>query len=231
MKRNSRRVALYGLLVALMLVLGLMDKAIPITWFLSGAIPGIKLGLANTVLLYAIYLMDWKSGVMLMAAKAVLSGFIYGSVTAVLISLSGGALSLLVMLLIKRGPDKGALAVSGLGAAGIAWLLARGVKLRGDMLWCVILLALACAAGVAVCLFVRRDRRNGVIGTSMIGAVFFNIGQTLAAVAVMHTPQLLYTYLPFLVGMGAVVGSLTGIVAQRVFLALRAMPGQKQTKV
>ena len=224
MKANSRRVALYGLLVALMLVLGLLDKSIPITWFLSGAIPGIKLGLANTVLLYAIYLMDWKSGVLLMAAKAVLSGFIYGSVTAMLISLSGGVLSLLVMLVIKRGPGVGALAVSGLGAAGVAWLLARGVTLRGDMLWCVILLCAACAAGVAVFLFVRKNPNNGVIGTSMIGAVFFNIGQTLMAVAVMRTPQLLYTYLPFLVAMGAVVGSLTGIVAQRVFLALRALP-------
>lgn len=222
MKANSRRVALYGLLVALMLVLGLLDKSIPITWFLSGAIPGIKLGLANTVLLYAIYLMDWKSGVLLMAAKAVLSGFIYGSVTAVLISLSGGVLSLAVMLLIKRGPGVGALSVSGLGAAGAVWLLVRGVRLRGDMLWCAILLGVACAAGVAVFLFVRRDAKNGVIATSMIGAVFFNIGQTLMAVAVMRTPQLLYTYLPFLVGMGAAVGSLTGIVARRVFLALPA---------
>ena len=226
MKGNSRRVALYGLLVALMLVLGLLDKSIPITWFLSGAIPGIKLGLANTVLLYAIYLMDWQSGVLLMVAKAVLSGFIYGSVTAVLISLSGGVLSLFVMLAIKRNPAAGALTVSGLAAAAVAWLLYRGVKLRGDMLWCVVLLAVACAAGVAVALFVRRNRENGVVATSMIGAVCFNIGQTLMAVAVMRTPQLLYTYLPFLVGMGAAVGTLTGIVARRVFLALRAMPGR-----
>ncbi len=223
MKANSRRVALYGLLVALMLVLGLLDKSIPITWFLSGAIPGIKLGLANTVLLYAIYLMDWKSGVMLMAAKAVLSGFIYGSVTAVLISLSGGVLSLLVMLAIRKNSFAGALTVSALAAAAGVWLLVRGVRLRGDMLWCAILLLAACAAGVAVALLVRGDREKGVIATSMIGAVCFNIGQTLMAVAVMRTPQLLYTYLPFLVGMGAAVGTLTGIVARRVFLALRAV--------
>ena len=69
MRRHSRTVALYGLLVALMLVLGLMDKAIPITWFLSGAMPGVKLGLANTVLLYALYLMSWRSAVLLMLVK------------------------------------------------------------------------------------------------------------------------------------------------------------------
>ena len=221
MKQRSQKVALYGLLIALMLVLGLMDKAIPITWFLSGVIPGIKLGLANTVLLYAIYLMDWKSGVLLMAVKAVLSGFIYGSVTATAISLSGGVLSMAVMLPVKPNPKAGALGISALSLAGLVWLLARGVKLRGDMLWCAILLVAGCLAGIAAFLVVRRRPDFGVVGTSMIGAVAFNVGQTLMAVAIMRTPQLLYTYLPFLVGMGAVVGSLTGIVAQRVFAALR----------
>ena len=222
MKRRSKSVALYGLLVALMLVLGLMDKAIPITWFLSGAIPGVKLGLANTVLLYALYLMNWKSAALLMVVKAVLSGLIYGSVTAVAISLSGGILSLIVMIVIKRDARVGALAVSGLSLAGVAWLILRGATLRGDMLWCAILLGLAAVAGVIAFLFVRKNPDNGVIGTSMAGAVAFNVGQTLMAVYILRTPQLLYAYLPFLVGMGAVVGTLTGIVSQRVFKALRA---------
>ena len=219
---KSRKVALYGLLVALMLVLGLLDKSIPITWFLSGAIPGIKLGLANTVLLYALYLMNWKSAVLLMVAKAVLSGALYGSVTAVAISLSGGALSLLVMLAVKRSSGVGALVISAVGLAGEAWLWLRGVRLRGDMLWCAAMLAAACVGGVAAYIFIRRNPGNGIVATSMCGAVAFNIGQTLMAVVILRTPQLLYTYLPFLIGMGAVVGSLTGIVARRVFLALKA---------
>ena len=223
MKPKSRRVALYGLLVALMLVLGLLDKSIPITWFLSGAIPGIKLGLANTVLLYALYLMDWKSAALLMCVKAVLSGFIYGSVTAMAISLSGGVLSFLVMVAVKRATRAGALAVSAMALAGEIWLLfIRGVRLRGDMLWCAVLLALAFLGGIVAWLLIRRSPENGIVGTSMAGAVAFNIGQTLMAIVIMRTPQLLYTYLPFLVGMGAIVGSLTGIVAQRVFRALRA---------
>ena len=48
-----------------------------------------------------------------------------------------------------------------------------------------------------------------------------NVGQILMASRVLRTPQLLYTYLPVLVGIGAVVGTLTGLVAQRVFRALR----------
>ena len=56
---------------------------------------------------------------------------------------------------------------------------------------------------------------------SLAGAVAHNVGQILMASRVLRTPQLLYTYLPVLVGVGAVVGTLTGLVAQRVFRALR----------
>ena len=65
-----------------------------------------------------------------------------------------------------------------------------------------------------------------MLGTSLAGAVAHNVGQILAASGVLHTPQLLYTYLPVLVGIGAVVGCLTGIVAQRVFAALRVYKDQ-----
>ena len=70
--------ARFGLLTALALVLGLLDRAIPLTALLGGAAPGIKLGLANTVLLYAVYLMDWQSAVFLMFTKVLLSGFLFG---------------------------------------------------------------------------------------------------------------------------------------------------------
>ena len=90
---KSRRIALIGLLVALALVLSYLESLVP----LSFAIPGIKLGLANTVLLYGVYLMDWRSCVLLMLAKVFLSGFLFGSMSAILYSLSGGVLSLAVM--------------------------------------------------------------------------------------------------------------------------------------
>ena len=218
---NAGKVARFGMLTALALVLGWLDRAIPVTWFLSGAVPGIKLGLANTVLLYAVYLMDWRGCVMLMLAKVFLSGFMFGSMSAILYSLSGGVLSLAVMLLVKRRPRLGALVIAVLAAASDIMLLLRHPHPRGQMLWCMILIALACAASLAAYFVIRRNPAFGVVGTSLAGAVAHNIGQILAASGVLHTPQLLYTYLPVLVGIGAVVGCLTGIVAQRVFRALR----------
>jgi len=218
---NAEKVARFGMLTALSLVLGWLDRAIPITWFLSGAVPGIKLGLANTVLLYAVYLMDWKGCVLLMLAKVFLSGFMFGSMSAILYSLSGGVLSLAVMLLVRHRPRLGALVIALLAAASDIMLLIRNSHPRGQLLWCMILIALAWLAAVAAFVIIGRRPEYGVLGTSLAGAVAHNIGQILAASAMLRTPQLLYTYLPVLVGIGAVVGCLTGIVAQRVFKALR----------
>ncbi len=221
MNSNAKKVARFGMLTALALVLGWLDRAIPVTWFLSGAVPGIKLGLANTVLLYAVYLMEWKGCVLLMLAKVFLSGFMFGSMSAILYSLSGGVLSLAVMLLVRHRPRLGALVIALLAAASDIMLLIRNPHPRGQLLWCVILIALACMAAVVAFAIIGRRPEYGVLGTSLAGAVAHNIGQILAASAMLRTPQLLYTYLPVLVGIGAVVGCLTGIVAQRVFKALR----------
>ena len=226
MNSNAGKVARFGMLTALALVLGWLDRAIPVTWFLSGAVPGIKLGLANTVLLYAVYLMDWKGCVLLMLAKVFLSGFMFGSMSAILYSLSGGVLSLAVMLLVRRRPRAGALVIALLAAASDVMLLIRHPHPRGQMLWCVILIALACLAAVAAFVMIGKRPEFSVLGTSLAGAVAHNIGQILAASAMLRTPQLLFTYLPVLVGIGAVVGCLTGIVAQRVFRALRVQTNQ-----
>lgn len=221
MKSRAQIVARFGLLAALSLVLGYFDRAIPITWLLGGAVPGIKLGLANTVLLYAVYLMDWRSSVALMLTKVFLSGFLFGSMSAILYSLSGGVLSLIVMLLVRKNARAGALTIAALTALSDIWLLYRNPRPGGQMLLCVVLIALACVASVAAFVVIRRHPEWGVLGVSLAGAVAHNVGQILMASRVLRTPQLLYTYLPVLVGVGAVVGTLTGLVAQRVFRALR----------
>ena len=224
MKSTAKNVARFSLLASLSLVLGWLDRAIPVTWFLSGAVPGIKLGLANTVLLYAVYLMDWRGCVLLMLTKVFLSGFMFGSMSAILYSLSGGVLSLAVMLLVRRNARLGALGIALLAAASDAMILSRNTSPRGQLLWCVILIALACLAAAAAFVIIGKKPAYAVLGTSLAGAVAHNVGQILAASGVLHTPQLLYTYLPVLVGIGAAVGCLTGIVAQRVFRALQ-VPG------
>ena len=221
MRPQTQRIARFGLLTALALILGLMDRAIPVSALLGGFVPGIKLGLANTVLLYAVYLMDVKSSILLMLTKVLLSGFIFGSMSAILYSLAGGVLSLAVMLLIRKNPGRGALAAAVIAAAADIFLLVRTPHPQGQRLLIVILIALACIAAVTVYILIRRGRIRGVTGTSLAGAVSHNIGQILVASIVMHSPLLLTTYLPILAGIGAAVGCLTGIITERVFKALR----------
>lgn len=101
MRPQTKRIARFGLLTAMMLILGLLDRAIPLGSLLGGALPGVKLGLANTVLIYAVYWMSPASAALLLTAKILLSGFIFGSLSAIIYSLAGGVLSLALMLVLR----------------------------------------------------------------------------------------------------------------------------------
>ena len=101
---------------------------------------------------------------------------------------------------------------------------------KGERLWCVILIAVACAGCIAAWIGIRKGWIRGVPGTSVAGAITHNVGQVLAASVVLRTPQLMITYLPVLIGVGAAVGSLTGIVAERVFRALHINPEKPEGK-
>ena len=221
MRTATQQIARFGLLTALALVLGLMDRAIPLSVLLGGALPGIKLGLANTVLLYAVYLMDWKSCVLLMLTKVLLSGLIYGSLSAIWFSLAGGALSLLVMLLIRKDPGMGALIMGVTALAAETVLLTSHPNPRGQVLLFVILIAVGAAACFILVFLIRKGFLCRVQGTSVAGAAAHNIGQVLAAFFIVRTPMLLNTYLPALIGVGVIVGCMTGIVTERVMKALK----------
>ena len=95
---KAKQVAQFGILTAAALVLGWVERLFPI----APGIPGVKLGLGNTVLLYAIYMMRPPDALLLMVVKVVLSGFLFSSISGMLYSFAGGLLSLGVMLLLQR---------------------------------------------------------------------------------------------------------------------------------
>ena len=221
MSQKTKKIALFGLLTALALVLGLLDRAVPVSALLGGFVPGVKLGLANTVLLYAVYLMDWPSCVLLMLTKVVLSGLIFGSLSAIWFSLAGGTLSLIVMLAVRRNPGAGALCAGLLAAAAEMILVATRPALKGQILLFSILIGIGAAVCFAIWILIRRGVLCKVQGTSIAGAVAHNTGQIIAAWFVVQTPGLMDTYLPALIGVGIIVGCLTGIVTDRVMKALK----------
>ena len=221
MSQKTKKIALFGLLTALALVLGLMDRAVPVSTLLGGFVPGVKLGLANTVLLYAVYLTDWPSCVLLMLTKVVLSGFIFGSLSAIWFSLAGGALSLIVMLAVRKNPGTGALCTGILAAAAEILLIAGRSVLKGQILLISILIGVGAIGCFVIWILIRRGVLCKVQGTSIAGAVAHNTGQVIAAWIWVQTPGLMDTYLPALIGVGIIVGCLTGIVTDRVMKALK----------
>ncbi len=95
---SPKRVALCGLLLSLMLILGYVESLIPAV----SAVPGIKLGLSNGVLIFAIYMLDVPTSFVLMALKVVLSGALFGNPNAMLYAFSGGLLSVVAMVLLSK---------------------------------------------------------------------------------------------------------------------------------
>ncbi len=96
--RGAEKVALSGLLIAMMLVLGYVESLLP---SVSG-IPGIKLGLSNGVLIFAVYMLDLPTAWVLMVLKVLLSGLLFGGFNTILYALAGGVLSMAVMTGLSR---------------------------------------------------------------------------------------------------------------------------------
>lgn len=98
MKYRASKTALMGLLFALSLVLSFVESAF--SAFIP--IPGIKLGLSNIVVMYCLFFLGKKEAYALAALKAFFVFLTRGPVGAAM-SLSGGLLSVTVMLLLTRG--------------------------------------------------------------------------------------------------------------------------------
>lgn len=211
---TPQQITLFGLLTALALVLSFFDEKIPL---LNGFIPGFKLGLANTVLIFAVYMMSWKTSVMLMLSKVLLTSLLFG-MNMFWVRFGGGAVSLLVMQLLKKKPGGGLLAVAVIAALVLVQLIISQSK----AVWIMILISAVCIACIVSFIAVYKGILPRIVATSICGAVAHNFGQTVAArLKTYIPPQLWITYFPGIVIIGAIVGCMTGIVADRVIRLMK----------
>lgn len=95
---ETKKVARMGILIALALVFSYVESLIPV----FVAIPGIKVGLANIVVVVALYILSAKDAAIISLLRVVLSGLLFGSVLSMAYSAAGAALSLLGMVLLKK---------------------------------------------------------------------------------------------------------------------------------
>ena len=164
MERKGASLASFGVFVALALIFSYIETLIP---FQIG-IPGVKLGLANLVIVIALYRMPVGEVYLLSGVRVVLTGFLFGNLMSILYSLAGGILSLTVM-----------------------W----GMK---------------------------RIRSVSILGVSIAGGVFHNIGQLLAAALMVETYGV-FSYLPVLLISGLLTGFVIGLAAGEMLKRIRSL--------
>lgn len=157
-KLPIKRVTVCALLISLCFIFSFIEKMIPLNF----SYYGFKLGLANIVIVFALYKLPIFDTLIVLLAKTVISGIVFGGPVYLLFSLVGGIFSFLIMLISKK------------------WL--------------------------------------NVITVSVLGAVFFNIGQVLVSCFIFSF-NLIY-YLPIMVltavFTGIVIGVLSNVSIKRI---------------
>lgn len=110
---RTHKIAAVGMLTALALILGWLDDILP----LSSALPGLKLGLANLAVVFALYRLGIAHAAAVSTAKVLLSALLFGGISGLMYSAAGAAVSLLVMIMLKRLSQLSAVGVSAAGGA------------------------------------------------------------------------------------------------------------------
>lgn len=107
----KNRVAYFGVFTALALIFSYVETLIPISF----GIPGVKLGLANLIIVIALYKIPLREVYVLSVVRVLLSGVLFGNYFSIVYSLAGGMFSLTAMALLKK---TGGFSIMGISIAG-----------------------------------------------------------------------------------------------------------------
>ena len=149
----NKRIALRGILIALALILSYAESFFP----LSFIAPGVKIGLANIVTIYALERLSVRDALVISLLRILLAAVLFGNPAVMVYSLSGALLSILVMSIFSQMPQL------------------------------------------------------GTLGISISGAVAHNIGQCIAAAALLQNLKV-FVYLPMLLAAGVITGTISGLI-------------------
>ena len=134
-REKLRRLTIDAVLTSLALVLSIAERWIPLDLIIP--VPGIKLGLANIVTLFALLRLGPGDAVVILVVRCLIMGTISGPMT-MLFSLSGGLLAMLTMWLLANGHDRVfssiGISLAGAAAHNIGQVLAAGLVLSEPLL-------------------------------------------------------------------------------------------------
>ncbi len=95
---KTKKVAMLGLTIALAMIMSYIEVLVP----LSFAVPGIKMGLANIVIIFVLYKFGIKEAALVSLIRVILVSLLFSNVMAMWYSLAGAVLSLSVMWVLKK---------------------------------------------------------------------------------------------------------------------------------
>ncbi len=143
-------IALYGMFISVALVMSYVESIIPV----AIPIPGVKLGLANIVIVWTLYVLDWKAAAAISLLRVAIAGLLFGNLYSIVFSAVGATLSLVVMALLKRTKKFKVLGVSiaggvahNVGQIAVAMLVLENARLISYL---PILMFSGVIAGVAI---------------------------------------------------------------------------------
>ena len=147
---DSKRMARYALLVALAMVLSWLESLVPV----SAAVPGMKLGLTNLVVLFALYRMKTADAAAISLIRVLLVSITFGNAYAFAYSFAGAVLSLVIMWILKRSGAFSTVGVSVAGGVGhnLGQIMVAAVVLETGRIfyYLPVLLISGTAAGVCI---------------------------------------------------------------------------------
>lgn len=113
MGKRKTKVAYLGILTALALVFSYVEMLLPPIYT---AVPGIKMGLPNIVIVLALYCLGFKYAAIISLVRVFAVFLLFGNAMTVIYSLVGAILSLLLMFLLKKSEKFSCVGVSVAGA-------------------------------------------------------------------------------------------------------------------
>lgn len=169
MKLTTKQLTLCALLTAMALALSYLENLFPLA--LAIPIPGVKLGLANVVTLFALFALGPGEALLILLARCFLGSLFAGNVNALLFSLLGGlcAMGTMILLARRRGLSVYGVSVGGAAAHNCGQIAAAMLTLgsRAPLYYLPVLLAVSLLTGgltglAAACLF-RGLRHTGLM--------------------------------------------------------------------
>ena len=147
---KSKQISRYALLIALAMVLSWLESLVPV----STAVPGMKLGLTNLVVMFALYRMRAADAAAISFLRVFLVSFTFGNAYAFAYSMAGAVLSLLIMLGLKKSGRFSTVGVSIAGGVGhnLGQIIVAALVLETEKIffYLPVLMVSGMAAGVCI---------------------------------------------------------------------------------